>query len=71
MAKASRLLAPDVARMAVIEQQLAAITPRLRELEAGIEATRGPREAAMRRLYDLDHDDAIEARLRVELGNDP
>lgn len=66
MPKASRLLAPDIDRTAVIEQQLAAITPRMHELEARIEATRGAREAAMRRLYDLHNDDAIEAQLRVE-----
>ncbi len=69
MPKASRLLAPDIDRMAVIEQQLAAIKPRLHELEARIEATRGPREAGMHRLYDLDHDDATEAHLRVEAAS--
>ena len=64
----SQLLAPDIARMAVIEQQLAALTPRLRELQARIEATRGPREAAMHRVYDLEHDEATEARLRAEFA---
>jgi hypothetical protein len=64
----SRLLAPDVTRMAVIEQQLAAVAPRLRELQAGIEAAQGPREAAMRRLYDLEHDQTTEAQRRAEFA---
>lgn len=68
MPRSSQLLTPDVSRVAEIEQQLAALAPRLRELEAGIEAARGPREAAMYRLYDFDHDEAAEARLRAELA---
>jgi hypothetical protein len=68
MGRPSRLLAPDGARMAVIEQQLAAMTLHLLELQARIEATRGPREAAMRRLYDLDHDQAMEVHLRAEFA---
>jgi hypothetical protein len=42
--------------MTEIEQQLAAVAPRLRELEARIEAAHGPREAAMQLLFDLDLD---------------
>ncbi len=68
MARPGRLLAPDVGRMAEIEQQLAAMAPRLREFEARIEAARAPRAAAMHRLYDLDHDEAVEAKLRVEFA---
>lgn len=62
------LRAPDVGRMADIEQQLAEIEPRLRELTARVEAARGLRDAAKRRLDDLDHDRPIDTQLRAELA---